>query len=234
MTEPRTDLDLPPGTPLHVTPGVDTYPLAAIGSLDPRNAMAEVLAAYLRCAKFRRGGGDAGATKEFQLRRVEPVWPDPKSEVEYPSASIVSPAGVPYEAHSLTPTSLDRTWGAFAPDTVLWKTGEAVAVFQVDYWCTDDPTREAILARLPSLFNPAEDRAGVVLSGDPRYFRRPVRATLMDHQRVDTADAVYERERRAMTTVQCEIDVVHLRKAVAFEPRVRLSGDEPDEPCEEA
>lgn len=232
-TDPFADLALPPGTPLQVEEGVDTYPLAAIGTLDPRNAMADVLAAYLRCATFRRGGGDIPIEKPFALKRVDPFWPDPKKDIAYPSASIIDNAAIPYEAHALTPTALEETWGSFDPPgtkcTVLWKTGEAVAVFQVDYWTTEDPTREAIGARLPSLFNPGEGRRGVVLSGDPRYFRRPVRATLLSNQRMDTEKAVFERERRLMTLVRCEVDVVHLRKAVELQPRMVLRDGDPED-----
>lgn len=229
VSDPFADLDLPPGTPLQVVEGPDTFPLAAIGTLDPRNAMSEVLAAFLRCAEFRRGGGDIPVAKPFALERVEPFWPDPKQDIAYPSASIIDSGPIPYEAHALTPTPQEGTFGSFGPCTVLWKTAEAVSEFQVDYWFTEDPTREAVAARLPSLFNPGEGRAGVVLSGDPRYFRRPVRATLLSNRRMDTENTVFERERRLMTVVRCEIDVVHLRKAVEFQPRMVLREGDPEE-----
>lgn len=227
-SDPFANDPTPPGTVLQAVVGPDTFPLMAIGTLDPRNAAAEVLAAFLRCTEFRRDGGTTGADKPFALKRVEMVWPDPKKEIAYPSASVIDPANLPYEAHSLTPTALEETWDSFAPCTVLWKTGELVATFQVDYWCTDDPTRTAINARLHSLFNPTEGRMGVVLAGDPRYFRRPVRATLLDHRRMDTPDAVFDRERRLFSLVRCEVDVVHLRQAVELQPRQRLLDPEGD------
>lgn len=225
-----TEATLPAGTPLFDSPG-DPFPLARIGTLDPRNAMAEVLAAFLRNAKFMRGGGTAADTP-FQLNEVEPEWPDPSVEIRYPTASILDMGRIPYEAHSLTPTPLEETWGqfddgCFDPEpgdreklTVLWKTAEAVAEFQVDFWSNDNPTREAIAARIPSLFNPEEGRAGVVLSGEPRYFLRRVRATLLDHQRMDTAGTVYPNERRLMAVVRCEVDVVQLRVARELHPKV--------------
>lgn len=232
MAEPNTDPfardDTPPGRPLFVEKGPRTYPLAAIGTLDPRNAMAKVLEAFLRCVVFRRGGGDV-PDKDFRLEQVNPFWPEPEKEIIYPSASIVDPEGVPYEMHSLTPTALEETFGSFGEGTMLWKTGEAVARFQVDYWTNEDPTREAIAARLPSLFNPGEERAGVVLSGEPRYFRRPVRATLLANRRMDNEQAVYARERRIMTTVQCEVDVVQLRQAVELQPRMVLRDGDPED-----
>ena len=227
-SDPFATAPTAPGTPLQVGEGPDTFPLEAIPTLDPRNAMCEVLAAFLLCACFRRGGGTIGADKPFSLERVEHEWPDPKQEIVSPSASIIDNAGIPYEAHSLTPTALEETWDSFAPGTVLWKTGEAVATFQVDFWTTDAPTREAIAARLPSLFNPGEGRIGVVLAGEPRYFRRPVRATLVNNERMDTQDAVFDRERRLLTHVRCEVDVVQLRKAIELQPKQRLLDPEGD------
>ena len=225
-----------PGTPLFDSPG-DPFPLARIATLDPRNAMAEVLAAFLRNAKFVRGGGTAADT-EFKLNEVEPEWPDPSVEIRYPTASIIDRAAIPYQAHALTPTPLEETWGqfdtgCFDPEpgdreklTVLWKTSEAVAEFQVDYWTNDKPTREAIAARIPSLFNPEEGRAGVVLAGEPRYFLRRVRATLLDNQRMDTAGTVYPNERRLMTVVLCEMDVVQLRVARELHPKLTLDAED--------
>ncbi len=219
------------GKPLQVVEGPDTFPLRAIGTLDQRNAMAEVLASFLRCAEFRRGGGDTPAEKPFALKRVLAEWPDPKRPIEYPSASLIDAEALPYQEHALTPTALEETWDSFEPGTVLWKTGEAVAVFQVDYWTTETATREAIAARLPSLFNPGEGRIGVVLFGEARYFRRPVRATLLDNRRMDNQNTVFERERRLMTMVQCEVDVVQLRKAVELQPRQVLRDGDPQEDC---
>jgi len=190
--------------------------------------MAEVLAAFLLGASFSRGGADE-ADKRFGLVAVEPIWPDPKVEAPYPSASIIERGPTAYEQHSLTPTCLDDTFNVFCSGSVLWKTAEAVATFQVDYWCCDDPTREGIAARLPALFSPGEGRAGVVLAGDPRYFRRPVRATLESNQRIDTANAVFDRERRLSTVVRCDIDVVHLRQAVELQPRMVLRDGDPED-----
>lgn len=221
-SDPFANDPTPIGTVLQVVEGTDTFPLAGIGTLDPRNAITETVAAFLRCAEFRRGGGTTGADKPFALKRVNFVWPDAEKLIVYPSASIIDAAPIPDEAHNLTPTALEETWDSFCPGTVLWKTGELVATFQVDYWCTDDPTREGINARLPGLFSPGEGRKGVVLAGDPRYFRRPVRATLLDHQRMDTENAVFDRERRLLTMVRCEIDVVHLRKAVELQSRASV------------
>lgn len=181
-----------------------------IGTLDARNAAAQALAAFLVQAVFRRGGGDDIDT-EFGLEAVQEEWPDPAVQAVYPSASIVDAGAIPYQEHSLTPTALEETWGCFGDGTVLWKTAEAVCSFQVDYWCVHDSTREAIAASLPRLFNPGEERTGVVLAGPAAYYCRPVRATLETHQRMDTPGGIYTHERRLRTIVRCEVDVVYLR-----------------------
>ena len=211
---------------LRTVVGSDTFPLAAIGTLGPRNAAAEVLVAYLRCAQFRRGGGTAN-DEPFALERVEPWWPDPKRGIAYPSASVIDGEKIPYEPQNFVPVALEHTWHVYGDDTVVWKTGEAVIAFRLDFWCTDDPTREAIAARVPSLFNPGEGYVGVRLAGHPRYFGAPVRATLVGNRRVDTPESVYGRERNLACTVRCEIDVLQLRCAVPLDPRVRLTVVQP-------
>ncbi len=59
-----------------------------------------------------------------------------------------------------------------------------------------------------------------MLSGHCDYYLRPVRAVLIDHQRIDTADAVFQNERRLQCSVRLDIDDVHLRCAVALQPRI--------------
>lgn len=200
-----------PGTPLHVV----AYPLARTNTLDPRNAMANVLAAYLRCATFRISGG-LDADTVFNLEDVLEEWPDPSVELLEPVASIVREGAVPYRVHNCTPTPCEDTWDQCA-ETMLWKTGEAVADFQVDFWAQDTATRTAMAAALPALFNLGEERSGVLLAGDPEYFDRTVRATLLDHMRHDNPDSVYGNERRLTAKVRCEVDVVHLRHAKPLE-----------------
>lgn len=200
------------------------YPLAAITTLDPRQAMAETLACFILQAQFKRDGGNAADTV-FRLERVLDEWPGPEVQLVYPCASIIDKGDIPYQAHNFTPTPLEETVELFCPNTVLWKTGEAVAEFQVDFWANDTNTRQAIAARLPGLFNPAENRPGVLLQGSPKYFDRRVRATMLDQKRIDDGDSVYVLERRSRHTIACEIDVVHLRQARPLQPRVQTSVD---------
>lgn len=212
----------PTGCPQGTLLGEDAaYPLAAVSTLDPRQAMANTLACYIGNADFVRDGGTAPDTI-FRLEAVFSEWPDPEQELPYPCASIVDKGPIPYEGQDFTPTPDESTLEVFCPNTVLWKTSEAVADFQVDYWANDKNTRRALASRITSLFNPGENRAGVILQGDPKYFDRRVRASLMDHERPDDEDTVYSRERRVRTTVRCEIDVVQLRQAVPLMPRAQL------------
>ncbi len=218
--------NVPPETPARVPQGTvldedGAYPAVAFPSLDPRQAMANTLASYIGNAQFTRDGG-TGPDTVFTLEAVFSEWPDPSQELPYPCASIIDLGKIPFDAHDFTPTPQEGTLEEFCPNTVLWKTGEAVAEFQVDYWANDKPTRQALAARLPGLFNPGESRSGVLLQGDAQYFCRRVRATLLDGERPDDEDSVYARERRQRTTVRCEIDVVQLRQAVPLQPRVQL------------
>lgn len=194
--------------------------LAKVATIDARGAMAEALRVYLRAAVFSRYGGDAGPL-EFQLEAVSAAWPEPNTELRYPTAVVLDGAeGAVNVAHALTTTCLEETWDVFGHRTVLWKTGEASGVFQIDFWANDEPTRAAIAARLPQLFAPGEDGARVILKGDCRYYDRPVRAAYISARRVDMEGAVYVRERRLTAQVRLDIDEVHLRCAVVLQPSV--------------
>jgi len=217
-----------PGTPLYVTTGPDTMPLVSTNTLDARGAAAEVLAAYLRSVRFKRWGGTAPDT-EFSLETVNDEWPDSAVQFRAPCATILDEGPQLYEEHSLTPTPLEETWHRFGPNTVLWKTAEAVCRFQVDFWGVDKGTREAISAALPALFNPHETRAGIMLSGEDRYFCRNVRATLNSYQRNDNEEQVWASQRRLTIGIVCEIDVVQLRCGTALVPVVTVDVDPVEE-----
>lgn len=221
-----------PGTPL-LTPYFDGFPQARIATLDPRGACSEILRAYLLCSRFQRTGGDVADTG-FVLKAVEAVWPEAGKELDFPTASVIEMPPVVNDRHSFTPTCLDDTFGRFGENTVLWKTEEVLCDFQVDFWCNEDPTREAIAAQLPALFSPGENRRGVMLSGEPRYYEVPMRATLVDYpSRVDNSEDVLQRERRLMAHIRCEIDSVHLRKATLIRPRIVLTVKDTADECVE-
>lgn len=219
-------VEVPTGVPQGTVLDEDAaYPLAAISTLDPRQAMANTLACYVGNADFVRDGGTAPDTV-FRLEAVFSEWPDAEQELPYPCASIVDKGPIPYDGQNFTPVPIESTLEVFCPNTVLWKTAEAMAEFQVDYWANDKNTRRALASRITSLFSPGENRNGVILQGDPKYFDRRMRAWLVDHERPDDEDTVYSRERRVRTTVRCEIDVVQLRQAVPLMPRTHTVVEE--------
>jgi len=198
---------------------------ARIATIGPRQAMAAVLREYLLCARFSLWSGGLDADREFGLREVFAEWPDAGRDLPYPCASIVEQADTFYEGHNFTPTPLEETLGVYdcppgryPPSTVLWKVAEATVSFQIDFWASNLPDRESLEAELGHLFNPGQERSGVLLGGHPRFYDRPVRATLLSHRRIDLEDSVYPNERRLQTIVRCEVDVVHLRRAVLLSP----------------
>lgn len=213
------------GLPLQAVVGPDRFPLVGAPALPPRNAAAEILAAYLRRVEWSSpdvaDSVGPGGARRWRLNQVLTNWPTSGQPLDYPACSIDEDA-VPYEAHALVPTVLEETWNCYGAGTVLWKTAEEVLDFQVDFWTNAEPDREAVEAGLPRVFAPAETRYGVLLSGHPRYFSRPIRATLVDHQRIDSSEDAYLRERRLRATIRVEIDVVHLRATAALEPRPRF------------
>lgn len=221
-------------------------PPAVIQTMGPRQAMAEALSAYLLRATFSVDGGTAAPTK-FQLRSVFPEWPDSSTELPYPCASLIEKTDTFYEAHNFVPTAQEGTLGQFdclagyppppvpgqAGRTVLWKLAEATLDFQLDFWLSNIPQREAIGGSLGELFNPGEARTGVLVVGPERYYSLPVRATLMAHRRMDANGTVYPNERRLMATVHCEMDVVQLRVATLLSPEAAANVVDPSDPPEE-
>lgn len=195
-----------------------------VNRIDPANACRAALAQYLREAIFVRWGAKA-FDESFKLNEVLEEWPDPDHAQTYPNASIVDSTATAMSGHAFTATPLEETIDVFAKGTVLWKLAEADPVFQVDFWCSDIGQREAIAAHLPALFSPGEDTSRVVLTGMPEHFALPVRATLLDYQRMDTPQGVYETERRLLARIQCDIDVVELRCANVLTPRVLVKVD---------
>lgn len=214
--------DPPPvGTPLYATVGVDRMPLAAMNAIDPGDAAANTLKAYLEAAVFCVAGTPE---TRFRLKRAGIGWPENFEELEHPSASITAPVVVE-DPHSLTPTALEETLDRYCPGTVLWKTAEHAISFQVDFWCTDQPEQRAISAALAELFNPTEERAGVFLQGPENYWCLPIRFTLVSRQRQNSDASVQARSRRLTVMVLADVDVVQLRKAARLQPRFWVNGE---------
>ena len=199
----------------------DDWALCQPGTQDPRAAAAEAVARYLFDQEYRRFGG-AVADGTFRLKRVRQEWPEPDETLEYPSASVIDYGDGQVQPSDLVTTVLEDTLDQWGPGTCLVKTGELVAKFQIDFWADDLPTREAMAAQLPRLFAPGLTSSRVLLTTSPRYFSRPVRATLLTMRRDDDAGSVYVRERRLMALVQIEIEIVDLRSAVVLIPSVQV------------
>lgn len=206
------------GDRLQAELGVERFALARWNKTDPRDAMALALQAYLLRPKFVVAG-EHGEDREFQLNSVETEWPESFQDLDYPAAAITSGAET---AQSGPPIPLEETWGRFCADTVLWKTGELQVEFQVDFWCANTPDRQAVAARLPDLFNPTEERSGVLLEGPESYFGQPIRFTWLGGSRVDNAGSVEVRDREYRARILGDITVVQLRRAVEFLPRAVL------------
>ena len=223
-----------PITPLKLTP-------VSIATIGPRDAMAETLAEYLRNATFRVWGGE-GEDRDFQLERVDPIWPDASAELEYPCASIIEQTDTFHESGGFTPMPLEETLGLYDgacgngpndPSTVLWKLSDATVMLQLDFWTSNVPEREAIEAELAALFSPGEERHGVLLSGHPRYFDRPVRCTLVSDRRVDTGTTAYANERRLQCAIRAEVDIVRLYRGTLSTMSVVTDATDPSDPPEE-
>jgi hypothetical protein len=207
-------------------------------AIDPEQAMAVVMRAYLEGLEFAingNGGTTPVPSTQFRFEAVLDEWPDPGSQPPYPCATL-SMSEVPILAHKLGgPSALEDTWGRYDCEdkgiagTCLWKLGEADATMQIDVWATNVAQREAILARLVSAFSPGEATSRLMLTGTPMYYCLPVRAQLLGYRRVDETDPVWANERRAIVSVNVNIDSVELRCATMLQPIVSLVAIGPTE-----
>ncbi len=206
----RLELETAQGDLLQADLGEHRLQLQEPPRAGARTAAANTLAAYLGRLPWEVPSSE-GECVTFRLNKVLTNWPVGGVKLDYPSASI-DEGIVVYTEHSLVPTPLECTYNVFQDNTMLWKSSELGIEFQVDFFANDEPTRDAIEAGLPRAFSPTEVRAGVLLAGDACYFKRPVRATLISHQRFDGSADTYSRERRIRATIRADIDVVHLRR----------------------
>lgn len=229
---PRRGVSQAIGTPiLDEGLGVTLVPTDAI---DPEQAISNVLAAYLRSLVFFVNNraplsSPPLPTQQFRFEKVFDEWPEADRELPYPCATVHA-TDVPYQHHSLAPTPVDGTFGLYdqagaTRGTVLWKTAELDAAYQIDVWTRDTAKREAVLARMQSAFAPEEGTARVMLTGTPSYWNLPVRASLEEDavSRIDEPEPVYSHERRAIVRVRASVDVVDLRCASLLDVGYRLT-----------
>jgi hypothetical protein len=221
---------LPVGQPIF--PVTDFGHRVTSDAVDAEQAVAVVLQAYLRSLEFvqtGRAGPNRVQSRVFKLEDVFEEWPDPNLDMPYPCASLGA-ATATYQRHSLTPSPLPGSFGVYDEDgkarTALWKLSELVADFQVDTFANTVGDREATIARMPGAFAPAEDTDRVLLSGTPLYWCLPVRARLLEHQRIDEEDPMMANEWRARFVVRCTIEVVELRCANLLSVRSHLTAGE--------
>jgi hypothetical protein len=120
----------------------------------------------------------------------------------------------------LVPTALEWSWNRFCPNSVLWKTDDVAVEFQVDFWLTSRPERQAVAARLDDIFSPSEVRSGLLLRGPKEYFELPIRYNFTAGERVDNSGSVFNRDREYRAKVLAEVPAVHLRRAVEMVPQV--------------
>lgn len=213
------------GSLLQATIGPQRMPLAGARRMAPRDAAAEALAVYLERAVWLVPSSVAGQDRPFKLNRVLREWPNEDNELDQPSASIVTISDE-RQAHNLTPTMLESTFGQFAPNTVLWKVAERELVFQIDFWLTNKPERQAIEAGLDEYFCPTEDRRGILLEGPPEYWSQPIRYrldTVRGAERNDDSSLVLGRNRTLLARVVAHIDDLQLRLAAELDPQISLA-----------
>jgi len=214
-------------------------PVAVTNTMGPRIASALALKAYLEAAVFVVDGGEAN-DRSFSLTTVREDWPTPNDDLDYPTASIVETAASVYDAHNLVPTALEDTLGVYdclvgnpegvPAKTVLWKEGELVTAFQVDFWTASKPEREAIEGALSAKFSPSEERTGVLLEGPEAYYSLPIRFTLMSTRNDDSAATAYPNEWRLRCSIQTESDIVSLRQVTLLTPQSAVDVVDPKDP----
>lgn len=208
------------------TIGFDRMPLAAPRRLAPRDAAALTLKVYLERALWLIPSDVQD--RLFRLRKVLLEWPNEDEDLDQPCASIIAISDE-RQAHNFVPTMLEDTWNRYGDSTVLWKTSEHEFVFQVDFWLTNKPERQAIEAGLDEYFCPGEERRGVMLEGPLDYWSWPVRfrlETLRGSNREDSSDLVLGRNRLLVARLVAHIDDLQLRQARELDPRINLSVDD--------
>lgn len=217
-----------PGTP--ILPADDFSVRVPNDALDPEQAILRVLKAYLLTLTFRearRAGPKPMKPVRFGFSDVFEDWPDPNRDLPYPCASLAMPSGK-YEAHSLTPTPIEESYGIYdgakgTGSTMLWKLSALSQPVQLSCWVTDKASQEAIAARIPGAFAPGSVAGRVLLTGDPLYWCLPVRASLVEHDKIEEAEALYANERRMDFMLQVNVDVVELRCANLLSVRTHLT-----------
>lgn len=202
--------------------GGGRMPLAAMRQSSPEDAAREALATYLERMVFLIPSAAGNVT--FSLNSVTREWANEDEEKDEPCASIVEVTNE-RQHHHFVPTFRDSSWNLHGPGTVLVKVNERKILFQVDFWVTDKPQRQAIAAALDEYFCPEEGRIGVMIEGPSNYWSEPIRFRLdsmRGAERIDSSESAMVRDRRIIARVVAEIDDLQLRTVSELDPRVSL------------
>ena len=197
-----------------------------VAALPPGKAIAATIAEYLAAVEFFVVG--SRPPRRFVLVNVSSEWPAPGARMPYPSATVTATRPTRLDMARRGPTPLDDSQDIYAPGTVLWKSGEAVAELAIDFWTNHDVERDAIAAALSGLFAPG-DSGCVLLAGPAEYWCLTVRAELLDAVDRDEPTAVWSNERRLRARVVGSVDIVELRRATVLSPSFEVGVDPAEE-----
>lgn len=186
---------------------VATRPARAL--IDADKAVRMAIAAYLAPQVFRIAAGPDGYVREFSLREIATSWPLPQQDLPYPCASISGP-GL-FGQSDFTPEGLEETQNVYGEGTSVWKLDEIESTYQIDFFLTNEPEREAIAAALPGLFMANDGLGRVWIETPESYLSWPMAAMFLGLTRGQDPNQVYSGEYRLSAQVQCSIDVIELR-----------------------
>jgi len=219
---------MPVGALLQADVGARRMPLAIPRLMEPRDAAAIALCKYLEAAVWTVRAKDSTKQTKFKLNYCNPEWPNEDDEINYPCAAVTVIAEE-RDAHNFVPTIIEDSWNKYAANSVLWKTSERDILFQVDFWVTNKPERQAIAAGLDEYFCPTEIRYGAMIEGPSEYWSQPVRFVLdsaRGTERLDNSAMVFGRDRRLLARIRASIDDLQLHVAMPLDPRISMSVDD--------
>lgn len=184
---------------------------------DSRTAVARGLAQYLASLQI---GWRAGRPLRFQ-QAVE-VWSSPASFSKYPSAAVMIPSDVEYDASSFVP-KLDPALKT--PDgQYVVKTSEAVCSVSLEIWATDEEERDGLSAMLEDALAPLDWMYGFLLDL-PFYFGARAKYAPASVQYLDSDEDAVRRFRRAVHTLKARVPVLRLASYQPGRLRTRVDVD---------
>lgn len=207
--------------------GTGRMPLSSLRGSSPEDAALEALACYLEKMVFFVPSS-SGTPISFKLVSVQREWSNEDEEKDEPSASI-SIITNERQHHNFVPTFRDNSFDKYGAGTVLVKTNEREIMFQIDFWVTNKPERQAISAAIDEYFTPEEGRYGVMIQGPSSYWDEPIRFVLDSNrgtERLDSSEGALTRDRRLLVRVIANIDDLQLRKVSELSPIIKMQADD--------